>query len=351
MRAFARIGAAALVLACGGAEVPPTPAPDLPDAPAARAAGAGGEPPLVAEARIRPEQPQTGDTLSLVLRAYDPERERLEYEVEWIRNGRSLPRAAALELRVPDLRRGEQISARVYVSDGHHEVVQNVEPVRVHNRPPLVASVRLLPERPSTAEPLLADATVRDDDGDVFELAYAWYVNDKQIDDAREASLPTSSFKRGDRVRVEVVASDRENASEPGASRTLQVRNAIPRIDSQPVRSVEDQNRYRYQIVASDPDGDRPLRYELQKGPTGMSVDLMSGELIWSVADSVSGPVDIEVSVADAYGAKTTQAWTLDLAWDDVPAAAVEAAPAKAAVEAVPDEAAGEAVPAAETQP
>jgi hypothetical protein len=319
MRAWAWIGAAMLALACGGAPERAAPAPGSPEASAPEAA-AGDQPPILTEARIRPEVPQSGDPLSIVLRAYDPERRHLEYEVQWFRNGRPLSQESGLELRLDDLRRGEEVSARVVVSDGNSQVVRNLDPVRIANRAPRIESVQLLPARPTAEASLVAECVANDDDGDVYELAYSWFVNDARIEDFGEGSLAPPRFKRGDRVRVEVVASDGEESSEPAASPTLQVRNATPRIDSQPTLGVEGENRYRYQIVASDPDGDRPLRYQLVRGPEGMSVDLTGGELLWAVPETVSGAVEVEVSVSDAHGAKASQSWTLQLAWEEAPA-------------------------------
>ena len=93
-----------------------------------------------------------------------------------------------------------------------------------------------------------------------------------------------------------------------------------PAIRSSPAYAPTTSNRYEYQVVAADPDGDRPLRYERVEGPTGMQLGAYSGLVRWEIPRSVSGEVPVEVAVIDPQGAEVHQRFALRIGWDTPPA-------------------------------
>jgi fibro-slime domain-containing protein/RHS repeat-associated protein len=89
---------------------------------------------------------------------------------------------------------------------------------------------------------------------------------------------------------------------------TLLVRsNTAPTISSMPVTSVVAGQLYRYDVVASDPNGD-PFTYHLQGTyPQGMSIDPVTGRITWATTtgDANTSPT-INVVAVDSFGASST---------------------------------------------
>ncbi|MHB0960422.1 MAG: putative Ig domain-containing protein [Pirellulaceae bacterium] len=71
---------------------------------------------------------------------------------------------------------------------------------------------------------------------------------------------------------------------------------------------------YRYDVRATDPDGDR-LSYELVTAPNGMTIDV-NGRVRWTPAVGLTGTVPIELRVADGRGGVIGQQGTISLAPD-----------------------------------
>ena len=67
------------------------------------------------------------------------------------------------------------------------------------------------------------------------------------------------------------------------------------------------------QLVAEDPDGDRSLRFRLLSGPTGMTVDPVTGRLRWQPGPNDIGTHAVEVGVADAQGAENAMRFELNV--------------------------------------
>jgi len=85
------------------------------------------------------------------------------------------------------------------------------------NRAPELARVQLEPRQPQAGEPIAARVEVSDPDGDRVELHYRWTLNGTELRDTG-ATLPAGTAAVGDRVELEVVASD--GAAESQALRT-----------------------------------------------------------------------------------------------------------------------------------
>lgn len=89
---------------------------------------------------------------------------------------------------------------------------------------------------------------------------------------------------------------------------TARVNNA-PTINSIPVESVTVGGIYKYDIKASDPNGDS-LSFTLDKKPVGMSIDKF-GRILWSPTSTDIGIHRIEVTVADPNNATESQSYDL----------------------------------------
>jgi hypothetical protein len=279
------------------------------------------EPPGISSIEIYPEEPTVDETISLVVDVQDPERDALDIHVEWWRNDALLKEGADLKLHAGELARGDEIFARVYVSDDESEVSADSPTVTIQNRAPRVVSLDLRPRVPTGADNLMAVARAEDPEDDDVHLAYRWFRNDELIEGQRQASLDASLIGRGDAMRVEVKALDEESEGDWVTSRIVMVQNAPPQITSEPSYSLSPTGHYEYAIGAEDPDGDGPLRYELVEGPAGMKVDLVTGLVSWHVPPNARGDYAIEVSVNDPHGGAANQRYAIEVRWDDAPAA------------------------------
>src|SRR5262249_20600363 len=98
--------------------------------------------------------------------------------------------------------------------------------------------------------------------------------------------------------------------------------NAAPVITSDPVLTVTEGGTYRYDIQATDPDGDL-LRFVLDEGPAGMALDVGSnglggliegslfGRLSWTPGAGTVGTHHVRVHVADPRGLTAAQEFDL----------------------------------------
>lgn len=309
---------ATLVIGC--ADPAPEPQSGSSEAPAP----GRNEPPGISSIEIYPEEPTVDQTISLVIDVQDPERDALDIEVEWWRNDVAFKRGTDLTLHAGELARGDDVFARVYVSDDESEVSADSPTVTIQNRAPRVVSLDLRPRQPTGADSLIAVARGEDPEDDDVHLVYRWFRNDELIEGQREPALDASLIGRGDQMRVEVKALDEESEGDWVSSRPVMVQNAAPQITSEPNYALSASRRYEYAIAAEDPDGDAPLRYELVQGPPGMEVDLVTGLVSWDVPLDARGDYAIEVSVNDPHGGAASQRYAIEVRWEDAPAAPSE---------------------------
>jgi hypothetical protein len=153
-------------------------------------------------------------------------------------------------------------------------------------------------------------------------ISYDWPGNGRELENQVESVLDPEHFRRGDEIRVEVAAFDGIERGHFVSSATTVIQNSAPIISSEPSYELAGSGRYQYAVQAEDPDGDRPLRYEIITGPEGMRIDVVTGVVTWEVPENASGSFDIELSVTDSHGGKTLQRYALDISWEEPPAAA-----------------------------
>ena len=86
--------------------------------------------------------------------------------------------------------------------------------------------------------------------------------------------------------------------------------NHSPEITSNPVTEAFIDSLYSYQVIAEDEDGDT-LKYFIEQGPVGMSIDTLSGLVTWRPVDGQAGDHDVVVSVKDGKGGMGSQSFTV----------------------------------------
>jgi hypothetical protein len=304
-----------LLAACGGDA--PAPAPDHEgDAEAEESGGA----PVIESLALRPDPPSAGQEVVLEISASDPDGDIFEVEVDWYVNDAVVLEGAPVRFDTNGLKRGDRIQAKARVSDGEQTVERKSPPIRIGNALPQLNEVRILPAPPLTSQTTYAEVNAVDPDGDEVTLEYEWLVDDIALPDVKGPSLPPGLPKRGQSLRVRACGSDGAGRGEWVESEAVQVGNSEPSITSEPPAAFAGPLRYEYQVQAKDPDGDKPLRYELLEGPSGMEVDLISGFVSWSVPSDANGKFAVKLGVRDGHGGLATQVYDITFDWQDVPA-------------------------------
>lgn len=265
--------------------------------------------PQISSVSLQPSRPQPGTTVQARAEASDADGDAVRVRYEWhAAGGRVGGGGQDGSLLVPEqLRKGAVLIVSAVASDGHAESEPATANVRIGNREPAVTGIRFEPtDGIKPGETVVAVADGEDPDGDDLDFHYEWRVGEAVQSGDRER-FDTSKLKRGDRITVRVVASDGEDESTPVESRYLELGNSAPTIASLPSAGMGADGVYHYGVEASDPDGDRNLRFRLAKAPEGARVDPLLGEITWKPSLAQAGVHPIEVIVSDGRGGETKQ--------------------------------------------
>jgi putative Ig domain-containing protein len=331
--AWAKLVSAAMVfgvaLACGRNE---TQKPG--GAPMAQAlpTRSGNRPPVVESVRLEPANPKPNDRVRAIAKGSDPDGDPVEFKYLWRIDGRPLSGTTS-EVDIGGVAKGSRVEVTVIGNDGHLESQPVVAVATVGNQPPELMGVQLeAPGGIHAGTPLVANPQAQDPDGDPISYHYTWWVNGQEAG-GDEPSLDTSKLRRGDTVKVRVVATDGMAESDAVESLPLSVGNAPPKITSSP-GGLDRDGVFRYTVEAVDPDGDQNLRYRLVKGPEGMTMDSLTGVVQWKPTATQTGKQAVEVTVEDPQGASTSQRFELTVGVDQVQAAPAPGTPSPKAAPA-----------------
>lgn len=265
--------------------------------------------PILVSVRLRPDPPVPGESIHAVARVEDGAGGyTLSYL--WDVAGRRIEDETG-SIVLPSLRKGDRVEVAVTARSaaGTSDAVR--AEAEVENTAPTVLDLRVEERYGSEGElrGWEAQAWARDPDGDDVELEYTWILNDRPTD-VDTTLYPTDTLKRGDRLRVRVVANDGEDESDAAESGTLEVGNTAPEIVSTPPR-LDASGRFVYDLEVTDADGDRSFRYELVEGPRGMKLDSSRGVLTWEPEEDQAGKHRVEIAVADRSGGRSTQSFLI----------------------------------------
>ncbi|MFZ1829048.1 MAG: Ig domain-containing protein, partial [Candidatus Competibacteraceae bacterium] len=92
--------------------------------------------------------------------------------------------------------------------------------------------------------------------------------------------------------------------------------NRDPQILSSPVTTATVGQPYRYDVNATDADGDT-LTYALNAAPASMSINSSSGLIAWT--PTAAGEVTVRVEVNDGHGGQATQSFSLQVQPENLP--------------------------------
>ncbi len=212
-------------------------------------------------------------------------------KISWYINDTEVESSEGVRFTSDRLEKGDVV--RAVIIKGKKELHSNE--IIIKNTPPVTLSAELLPAVPRVDSTLIVNIKTNDIDNDNISLKYQWAVNGKY---AGEEDFLDGSFKRGDIITVQVTPFDGEDYGKTIRLKT-RVFNSVPVFSAN--KPFLDGNIYKYQITATDPDGDT-LTYTLKKGPEGMSIDPGTGMITWDVDSEDEGVYDIEVSISDNNG-------------------------------------------------
>ncbi len=224
-------------------------------------------------------------------------------EIQWYVNNIYNSSVTGVRFTSSELRKGDVVHAKVIKN---RKAFLSNELI-IKNTPPVISKANLLPQAPKISSRLTVDITAEDADRDRIFFKYKWYLNDTF---AGEENYLNTELKKGDNIMVEVTPFDDE---EPGKSIRLKtsVSNTLPVfMESTP---SFDGKLYKYQIKATDPDGDN-LSYTLKEAPSGMTIDSAKGLITWEVPSGNAVPQNIKVLISDNHGGEVLVPFTLKIA-------------------------------------
>ena len=321
VRALLGLLAIAGLSGCGGdsAEVAPEPQRE-----ASPAAAAPDRAPVIVTARLTPDEPAPGDVVTLSFEVRDPNNGELQEGFLWQWNGERLA-ADGPELQVPEnARRGDMIRVQLRVQNDAKVSESVWREVTIRNSPVEWVGLELQPDGealPGTE--IVAVAEVVDHDNDPLEFHYTWKLNG-DIQESKSNRFSTTHLTRGDRITVSVEVTDGEVFGSTRVSGPVTIKNSDPKITSRPPEFSSD-GSLRYEVKASDPDGDRRFIYSLDRGPKSMKIDRLTGVLLWSPTEDEVGVYQVEIRVKDRHRGYALQHFELTVGTS--PAEPVPASP------------------------
>ncbi|MDB9391129.1 Ig-like domain-containing protein [Microcystis aeruginosa] len=180
------------------------------------------------------------------------------------------------------------------------------------NRPPVFVSNPVVSGNLNSEYRYDADATDADNDNLTYSVINApngLVINQNTgvvtftptVSGATEITLQVDDGKGGIATQVYTLSVLEEETD-----------NYAPVIISEPILKASTSQNYVYDVNAIDPDKDN-LTYSLVDAPQGMSIDNLTGEILWNTAGKTVGNYDISVKVTDNRGGVDTQEFVIAL--------------------------------------
>lgn len=171
---------------------------------------------------------------------------------------------------------------------------------------PVIRSIRLFPEQPTIMDTIEVRAVTDSDGQSPITFLYQWKINNSIVAGSAGNSLPPGSFKKGDvvNVRVTPLADSREGHAQE--SPHVVVHSAPPTLEMKELKQKL-HGAVAFQLVGSDPDGDR-ITYALEEPVLeGMTIDRETGALSWKPLKKEKGDYSFTASATDPDGVKTVR--------------------------------------------
>lgn len=175
------------------------------------------------------------------------------------------------------------------------------------NHPPQISQAKMMLETFKPGDALGVEVVASDPDQDAVTLQYEWTKNGDPAGNGQRIDAP---LKRGDNVSVRITPFD---GADHGATLVLdrEIVNQPPMVNEHEQYQF-DGAVYTYQLNATDFDGDA-LTYALHSGPAGMRIDSSTGVITWNVPPEFIGKAIYRIAVTDGHGGKTEQDFTFSV--------------------------------------
>lgn len=202
-----------------------------------------------------------------------------------------------------------EIAVRVADQDGlEDEATFTIEAVNANDSPFFVSQPVY---RASAGSLYVYEARAEDpDEAGTLNYALSQSPDGMSIDNNSGSVEWTPESAQAGTHPVRIKATDQGGAvSEQSFQISVAASNEVPVITSEPLASGYVGSAYRYQVGASDADGDA-LTYSLGEAPDGVAIN-NTGNLSWIPEPDQTGEHRIQVNVTDERGATARQAFTV----------------------------------------
>jgi RHS repeat-associated protein len=249
------------------------------------------------------------------VRAQDAEGDVLTYALPIAPTGMVIDSATGIITWNPGVAQVGSFSVQVSASDGQGGVATQDYTIVVSgtalNRPPIITSPPIL--KVSINRVYSYQIVASDPEGDALVYALLSGPVGMSIDTASGLVNWTPTTAQLGSHLVTVGARDASGVFGQQTYRISVIDNHAPTITSSPVTHGTPGTLYRYDVGASDLDGDT-LTYTLTQFQPGMTID-QSGRISWNVP-LAQGTVPIGISVTDGRGGIAVQNFNLTIAGD-----------------------------------
>ena len=245
--------------------------------------------PLIRELFLDPPNPLTTDSLIAVPIIYNPQGNDLSLDYEW-RVDNQVFHSAVWPYVIPVYffpagftRKDNEIEVRLTATEGEKAVSKSAS-TTVRNSPPEL-TVTLSPEQPETTDDIVLNYDAKDADDDELTTRHEWRINDEAISDETSKTLPADRHKKHDVISVVVTTGDGEAEAQAEAAVTIE--DGKPRVAVADLpATVTYGSRVEFDATVSDADGDdvSGVRFAVDYGPAGMTVDPVTGRVAWTAA-------------------------------------------------------------------
>jgi hypothetical protein len=171
-----------------------------------------------------------------------------------------------------------------------------------------IQAIRLQPSRPTRMDNLKAEVEVASDAPEQLVYTYLWKVNGRIIEEATEATLNLSTFKKGDIISVTVTPNDGSTNGFALESPLVAIHSAPPSLELKAVRQTRKIGEpIELQLVVVAPDGDQ-VAFSLEAPLVpGMTIDKRSGKITWLLQPDQKGSFRFAAAVEDDNQTKVTK--------------------------------------------
>jgi hypothetical protein len=108
------------------------------------------------------------------------------------------------------------------------EKPKKIEPKAKSNSPPVITSVKVLPEQPNVGSEFSVIVQSNDPDGDPITYQHQWIKNDENMAGENKNTLRSGDLRKGDIIQVKVTPSDGKEEGKPVLSALVKILNSPP---------------------------------------------------------------------------------------------------------------------------